>query len=473
MFDYHYVSIDRGTLKAFVSPEEKEIYRPARAYRHREALYNPKVTECSAVYLDIPEGIDTIGEGALEMCFALCGITLPESMEIIGVRAFLYCNNLEEITFPGNLKTIRREAFAHCTSLTRLHIPDSVKIIGESAFAGCTKLREIHLPDQFCGKVNAIFGGDVEVRMYSAVCSGKLKVNPSLVSGLENSMRKKWDSAIDILISSGNCEMTRRYLALWEDEPVVVAVEKLDAAIEQSVTAKTTDITALLMDYKNQVYPAALLEDMRQREMEKVFGKTTVAEWRKRFHYRTEEDGLVITLYKGDDPVVEVPSVIGRKPVIAIERWLPASAEEPDKPYQVVLPQGLREIREQAFLIAENMTEINIPETVTEIGASAFEECFSLKEIDIPEGVSSIQKAVFAGCGCLSSVTIPESVSSISWDAFRGCDSLQEVELPAYVSQIDTSGCEKRGFPKTVAVVPKGSQTEQTIRNTPIPYRLE
>ena len=479
MFEYCNISVDYGVLRGFVSPEEKGIYRPARSYQHQKALYHPLVTQCKAVHLVIPEGIHAIGDGALERCFALTRVTIPESVESIGVNAFLNCNNLEEIMFPSDLKTIRGKAFAHCTSLTKLTIPDSVESIGSSAFAGCTKLQEIRLPDQFCKKVNAIFGGDdVDVRMYSAVCSGKLKVNPSLVSWLESSFRKKWDSAVRQLIAADNSESMKRYLALWKNKPV--AVEKLDAAIERSVAAKTTDITALLMDYKRRHYTPERQEARRQREAERAMGlrAPTVADWQKVFAYDTEEDGLVIKRYKGEAAVIEVPALIGRKPVIAIEQWsfnsyrdywCKPSSDDWNQPYRIVLPEGLRQIREHAFDCCTHLTNIVLPKTLAEIGKGAFSGCKSLQEVSIPEGITCIESETFYNCIALHAVQIPESVQRIHWDAFQNCSNLREISLPKNVLQID-AGCWEN---EDLAVwVPRGSITEETLQRSEIPYRL-
>ena len=68
--------------------------------------------------------------------------------------------------------------------------------------------------------------------------------------------------------------------------------------------------------------------------------------------------------------------------------------------------------------------DVVIPNNVTSIGQDAFNRCYSLKTVMIPDGVTSIGGSAFAYCGKLASVTIPYSVTYIGSDAFFGCDNL-------------------------------------------------
>lgn len=78
-----------------------------------------------------------------------------------------------------------------------------------------------------------------------------------------------------------------------------------------------------------------------------------------------------------------------------------------------------------------------IPEGVTEIGEDAFGDCMSLKSVIIPESVTEIGGGAFIGCESLASVTIPDSVTKIGEYAFAGCYSLKSVTIPASVKNIE------------------------------------
>ena len=399
-------------------------------------------------------------------------LEVPDGICEIWEHAFMFCKEITGVSFPRSLTMIYREAFRDCTGLVRLEVPDNVKTIEKSAFEGCSGLREIRLPDALSGQVRHIFGADVE-RMFLDVRSGKLKVNPRLAAALTSAMRRSWDTHAIDLIYDEDCEGMEQYLALWDKGPV--PIRRLDDAIELSREENRMEVAAMLMDYKNRHYPPAKLEAMRLREAERAlrFRERTLTDWRKLFSYEIWKGKASITQYRGYEKWIEVPATLEGVPVTAIKNWKRRrqykARPEPES-YRVILPEGLREICDKAFESCKSLTEIVIPSTVDVIGERAFQCCTSLKRIAIPEGVSVLHGSTFLCCTALTSVHIPESLTTINWNAFDCCSNLQEVVLPPNVVSIYTN----RGYEyKVAAVVPKGSQTEQTIRNTQIPYRVE
>ena len=93
----------------------------------------------------------------------------------------------------------------------------------------------------------------------------------------------------------------------------------------------------------------------------------------------------------------------------------------------VVIPEGVTEIGEVAFLGCSSLESVTIPEGVREIGEDAFAFCKSLESVTIPEGVKKIGRDAFRGCGSLKTISIPEGVAEIGEDAFSGCSSLARV----------------------------------------------
>ena len=79
--------------------------------------------------------------------------------------------------------------------------------------------------------------------------------------------------------------------------------------------------------------------------------------------------------------------------------------------------------------------ELIIPNSVTSIGEEAFSNCYELTNITIPNSVTSIEKFAFSDSG-LTSITIPNSVSSIGDGTFHNCLELTSITIPNSVSYI-------------------------------------
>lgn len=96
----------------------------------------------------------------------------------------------------------------------------------------------------------------------------------------------------------------------------------------------------------------------------------------------------------------------------------------------IIIPEGVTEIREGAFYDCDSLKSIVIPEGVTEIRNSTFARCRSLRTVTIPESVVKINDCAFYDCDSLKYINIPEGVTSIGNYVFKGCKSLKYIVLP-------------------------------------------
>lgn len=106
-------------------------------------IYGYAFSNCNnLVDVSIEEGITTINSSAFSNCTSLTSIVIPDSVTTIGSYAFEGCTGLTSVIFGDNsqLISIGRGAFYGCNNLTEIVLPSNVESIGSSAFMNCYSL---------------------------------------------------------------------------------------------------------------------------------------------------------------------------------------------------------------------------------------------------------------------------------------------------------------------------------------------
>lgn len=141
----------------------------------------------------------------------------------------------------------------------------------------------------------------------------------------------------------------------------------------------------------------------------------------------------------------------------------------------VVIPDGVTDIGEEAFAMCYSLETVKLPENLRTIGAKAFYGCEHLKEIEIPNGVSDMGEAAFQFCRELTTVRLPESLSIIPSEAFTYCYNLSQIEIPNGVTEIGyyAFGCcdslETVTLPKSFRTFGEEAFNGSNIREIEIP----
>ena len=84
---------------------------------------------------------------------------------------------------------------------------------------------------------------------------------------------------------------------------------------------------------------------------------------------------------------------------------------------------------EEDFEIEEEVTEYEVLKKLVKYGGGG-------REVAIPDGITNIKKNAFLGCSDLTDITIPGSVTKIDEYAFAGCSGLTKLIIPASVMEI-------------------------------------
>ena len=368
----------------------------------------------------LPDNLLEIGAAAFHGCENLESIIIPSTVTKIGGYAFYDCRKLNNIRLSEGLLEIGELAFGYCELLTEVVIPTSVRQIGEGIFYGCENLQKVVLP--FVGE--KLINDTSHYYIPHDGASGRiintthtiehLFVNPNIIG--ENFIPEKLE---DVTICAG----TLSEYAFWNDNIPIKKLTLLDGvtSIEKGSLSGCEKLETLNLSFNNE------LSEMEDTLYNLFDGfpqnlKTVII-----------TDGTVIPQGFFKDTGIE--NVVLPNGITSIGDDAFSSCH---RLTGLIIPEGVTSIGNYAFWYCSSLTSITIPDSVTSIGDYAFNYCSSLTSINIPEGVTSIGGDAFYNCSSLTSITIPDSVTNIGKYAFYGCSDLTSITFQGTMEQWNT-----------------------------------
>ena len=379
----------------------------------------------------MPEGVKEIGAEAFWMCEQLESINLPESLVTIGEEAFTGCKSLKELRLPAGLQEIGRCAFPWRSGLKTLTIPEGCNVKGGFGYPFLLNT-VVH-----CGQdVFKSLPPKEKLALARTFLLHREEFSEEETAYLVKYAKTKRNDLFGVLTDPSAFDSKPRFSYRMAPEDVTALAEllsfcdkidldKLNKAIEKVTNEKNTAAVAMILDAKNKWYTPKQEERKENLETEKELGtkEKSLADWRQIFRLGAAEGGYSIGGYKGKETQLEIPAVIGGKPVVAIGK----KAFTGSKLTEITLPSGLKSIGPSAFANCLKLRTVRLPDTLETIEDSAFSNCPWIKEIAFPNGLRTIGVSAFNNCERLVELDFPESLESIGALAFGLCTKLKKV----------------------------------------------
>lgn len=275
-----------------------------------------------------------------------------EGVESINEYAFYKNNNVKKIVLPSSLKEIGDYCFNSMKNLEKIKLPNPFIPIGEDAFDESNK--------------------------------SKLFVDDLLIIG--NVLL--WSRADkEIITIPDNVEVIREGAFQYKKELKKVILPKKVYYICESA----------FLNCEN-------LEDINISNTVKYIGKSCFKNCKKLKKFELANDTVVDYMaFFNCENFKDCDNFIINNNVI--ENYFGNDTN-------VVIPDNIVEIVEEAFMNNNSIQTIKIPNSVVKIGASAFQNCVNLREINIPNNVSLLGKKCFNKSG-ISKMTISNSLVEI------------------------------------------------------------
>ena len=449
----YYKSVDgslyssNGTvlLQYAIGKTDTEFYIPSGVSQIAEDAFNGA---SNLTVLVLPQGLKRIGACAFASCYNLTEIRLPYGVTEIGNSAFIFCSRLEKINIPSSASLIENSVFNGCTALTVYCEAESQPEGWHSAWNengaevvwgyceespvsdfqyfdsgdGITIYKYIGTSTDVI--IPAMIDGKPVTAIYDEAFSGMSEISrvriPDTVTTIGVKAFMRCQGLIEVnmptsLVTIGErafsyCGAITRPalpdgLEYIGDQAFLYCSSLYDVVIPSTVTyvgdRAFQECGYLTIRCEAESLPSGWHADWNYDVNDVVWAYNPTPA--NDFEYTESNGEITITKYVGSGGKVVIPSMIDKKPVVAIG--------------------------DSAFETTYGVTEVEIPDSVKSIGNSAFTYCSDLTSVKLGNGVNVIGNYAFSSCDQLASVVIPDSVTIIGDYAFYDCDVLASVTL--------------------------------------------
>lgn len=378
--------------------------------------------------LNIPDGVESVGEYAFYNFDALKSVEIPEGVTSIGAYAFYNCKFLSRVEMPDSVQSVGRFAFENCaTSLYdsatikgvilvdgwaidwNSDLPANLNLIGvrgiaDSTFYGCKRITELIILPEMSKIGNLAFCG----------CTGLSKDNFIIVNG----RLQEYTGLDSIVLIPGSVKHIGDYIFMdnvrLESVQIPDGVESIGRHAFSGCTAlqkvQLPDSLLSIDDYA--FYRCSLIDE--------VIVPDSVSKIGDHAFYRCSS---LEKVYLGDGVDCLGESAFGE-----------CSAITTIKVPQYICSKTIRSVFTWSY---ENLSSVEISDKVTSIGDRAFDGLKSLKKLEIPDRVKTIGPYAFRNCTALEALNIPDNVTYISTNAFCSCSNVVSLIIGNHVKTID------------------------------------
>ncbi len=374
----------------------------------------------------------SIGYGAFLNCSGLTSVGDLSSCTSIGSCAFQYCSGLTSVGDLSACMSIADVAFFGCCNLTSIGDLSSCTSIGGRAFNGCYRLTSIDVSS--CTSIGgSAFNGLVTVAISSAT--------PPTLTAVPA------DAGTTFIVPAAALE-TYRAAEYWSDIKFQIIADNVltsydvNAPVLDGVGASNlTNVMSLKVtgdiDSEDIMFIRNNMVNLHHLDLTNANYKASDAEYASG---KRTADNSVGGLYG----LLRLRSV-----------KLPTSAKsiECDALYNcsyltdITIPEGIERIENGGYdngsaayrgaFTGCPFTSITLPNSITYIGNYTFYK-LGLTSIDLPEGLVEIRDNAFDGCSNLTSVTFGPNLKTIGSQAFQSCSKLSTLNLPTSLVSIGT-----------------------------------
>jgi LPXTG-motif cell wall-anchored protein len=408
------------------------------------AFYN-----CNKANIILSDTPITVGAYTFYNCNNLQGTAvLAEGMTQVPSNVFYKCTNLSGVVIPSTVTEICAQAFYNNTALTDVTMSENVTAIGDNAFYMCSSISKLELPTTLKSIGQSGFNG----------CTALSEIDPKALEGLTSlgsyAFQNCKSLAIDLVISKDLTEVpsyafsgcsSLKSVTLPEGIKTIgtYAFYNCKALTGIDLPDSITEINNYAFEGDTGITQVTLPKNL---EVFSGFGNTGITEIELPSTVTTIGSGA---LYNTKVSEINIPAGV---------TFIGEDALRSTEISEITLPEGLKTIGNSAFRDTL-LTELDIPDSVSSIGSyfitdtkitriklpSSLKTISSymlsgtnLENVEIPDSVTAIEDYAFYNSK-ITSITVPDSVTTIGGSAFNKCVNLETAQLSKNLTSLGAS----------------------------------
>jgi hypothetical protein len=405
-----------GTIADWCNIEFENFYANPKCYASNIYIDGMALTGD----LKIPNGVTNIGGYAFSNFKELTSITFSDSVTNIGNGSFYGCTGFTSLTIGDNVKSIGDYAFYNCNKINTVTVPVSVTSVGTSAFGNCSEIKNTYYIDTISkwNDISIESGNDYFTKFVIYEYNIERPYYSSGVCGDNLTYILYTDGE---LVISGTGDMTdymnSSYVPWYKYSSLIKSIT-FDGAITSIGSysfygcSSLTSVTILDSVTTIGRYAFYQCDSLTEVNIKDIFAWCNISFGNDNFfHYYANPLYYAKTLKLNGEAVTDL-----------------------------VIPDGITEIKDSAFRGCTSLTSVTIPDSVTTIGDYAFHGCDSLTSVIIGDSVTTIGDSAFDNCTGLKELTMPisadihyynywVSVSNYTNTSFNNCVNIEKVTL--------------------------------------------
>ncbi|MBP3884538.1 MAG: leucine-rich repeat protein [Olsenella sp.] len=285
------------------------------------------------------------------------------------------------------------KCFARGKKLESLVIPRTVEYISKDAFEGVKRtLRSVRFVDAAEGETSFVRDGS---RLVLAISPERELAVPGDVTELGDWAFVGCWNLRSIVLHDGMKKPSMKALQSCSGLTYVVLTDGSKINVSKKDAMRCFTVSRGVIGFNYEKCEGYGIKQPGRRELasaDKKAGKSktgiagekppTAAELRKIWKTWKLDDGtLAITSWEGNDPIASVPDTIGRSRVTVVRSFAFSANRNIKSPNrlirahvlkEVLIPEGVTSVREDAFLGCEELRVIDLPSTLDEIAERLF-----------------------------------------------------------------------------------------------------